>query len=130
MRSKFNGYFDLEYHTELSALECTTSILAAPHTFKSTVYNKSALYAGEDAKVRNYDCYPVSELELHLTFRGGQYTKQPIRSRFVLEFLEEDAITKVLLKFQGDFWGLPLMTPTAEIDSFMYEKIQGVRKNS
>ena len=130
MKSKYNGFFDLKYQTNLSVAECFARILSEPHVFESDVYSK-ILFMGVGAIVRerNYDCYPISETQLHLTLKGGQFTKT-IRSRFVMRFSPENDFTTVFLQFQGDLLNLPLMTPTQEIDSFMREKIIGIRVRS
>lgn len=128
MKFRYNGFFDLEYDTELSAAECIARITAAPYVFQSEIYSATdVLRVGEEAKERNYDCYLISENQLHLTLKGGRFTK-PRRSQFVMELLPGKNTTTVLLKFQGDLLEPFLMTPTAEIDSFMRERIQGVRK--
>lgn len=127
MKSRYNGFFDLKYQTRLSVAECFSRILSEPHVFESTVYSQSmVIYAGEDAKERNFDCYALSSTEIHLSLNGGRFTKF-VRSRFIMEFIPEDDFTTVFLRFQGDLFNLPLMTPAAEIDCFIREKIQGER---
>ena len=127
MKLKFNGLFDLKYQTRLSVAECFSRILSEPHVFESTVYSQSmVIYAGEKAKERNYDCYPISQTELHVTFKGGQYTKFR-RTHYVVEFIPENDLTIVFLRCQGEFFGLLPTTPTTEIDCLIREKIQGER---
>ena len=127
MKSRFNGFFDLKYQTKLSTIECFERILSDPHIFQSDFVSELVLlYAGEDAKKRNYDCYALSSTEIHLSLNGGRFTKF-VKSRFVMEFIPEYDFTTVFLRFQGDLFNLPLMTPTAEIDCFIREKIQGNR---
>ncbi len=130
MKTRFNGFFDLKYQTNLSVMECFERIISEPHIFKSDLYNRIVyMSAGEKAKERNYDCYPISQTELHLTMKGGQYTKF-IRTRYVLEFLSNNDLTTIHVKFQGEFLGLLPTTSTDDIDSFMKEKIQAIRFDS
>ena len=127
METKYNGFFDLKYQTNLSITECFLQILSEPHVFESDVCNKILVMCiGAMVKERYYDCRPISETQLRLTLKGGPFTRTR-RSRFVMRFSSKNNSTTVLLKFQGDLLNAPLMTPAAEIDCFMREKIQGFR---
>lgn len=127
MKSKYFALFDLVYQTNLPVADCITRILSDPHEFPVNIYGDNIFLDMREAERKDYyDCELISETALSLVFRGGRFSK-PKRSRFLVELLSGTNTTTLLLYFQGDLFGAPLLTPTAEIDCFMRSKVEGVR---
>ena len=104
----------LHYQTALTPLECVAAVTAQPWEY------------GEELMPLWYDCTPVAQQVLEVTFRGGKFRKA-MGTRYQMTFADDIAGTYVTLEFRGELLGLPPMTPLADIDRFMEQKLRAVR---
>ena len=104
----------LHYQTALTPLECVAAVTAQPWEY------------GEELMPLWYDCIPVAQQVLEVTFRGGKFRKA-MGTQYQMTFADDIAGTYVTLEFCGELLGLPPMTPLADIDRFMEQKLRAVR---
>jgi len=104
----------LHYHTTLTPPECIAAITAQPWEY------------GDDLIPMWYDCVPVAQQVLNVTFRGGKFRKA-MNTRYRMTFADDIAGTAVVLEFLSELLGAPPMTPLADIDRFMEQKLRAVR---
>ncbi|MBQ4550204.1 MAG: hypothetical protein IJA49_03835 [Oscillospiraceae bacterium] len=104
----------LHYRTALTPPECIAAITAQPWEY------------GDALMPLWYDCIPVEQQVLDVTFRGGKFRKA-MRSRYRMTFTEDADGTAVVLEFISELLGAPPMTPPADIDRFMEQKLLAIR---
>ncbi len=104
----------LQYRTALTADECIAAITSQPWEY------------GEELMPLWYDCTPVARQMLDVTFRGGKFRKA-MRTRYRMNFTEDASGTAITLEFISELLGVPPMTPPADIDRFMEQKLRAVR---
>lgn len=105
---------ELRYRTPISADECIAAITTQPWEY------------GDELMPLWYDCIPVAHQVLDVTFRGGKFRKA-MRTRYRMTFVEDAAGTAVTLEFINELLGAPPMTPPADIDRFLEQKLRAVR---
>lgn len=100
------------YCTELSVLECIHAISCEPKTFGNNPLNLEC-----------YESEKLSENQLRLTFKGGQYGGF-VRTEYLADFILQNGGTKIILQFQKEIWGFFPMTSTHHLDIFMQQKVK------
>lgn len=106
----------LRYRTEMHVHECIQRISNLPWRYRDKW--------GTDLW---YKCEMISDSQLLVIFTGGQFRKVK-RTQFLLDFVQEQGSTIVIMRFYKELFGLPSMTPPGDIDSFMKEKINATRQ--
>ena len=108
----------LEYHTSLTAAECVQQIMQLPWEY--------------DCKWGTplwYEAIYISDSQLQITFKGGQFRKA-VRTQYLVDFVQQKNTTKIIMRFETDLFALPAMTPPADIDLFMGQKVNAVRETA
>ena len=107
---------ELIYRTTMSINYCIESITSSPQIYKCMLGTEMW-----------YECKRVSDTQMLVTFKGGQFHKM-CRTQYLMTFVENGETT-VILKFCKEMFGFFLpMTSSNDIDCFMKEKICAVRK--
>ena len=105
----------LHYHTPMTPQECVAAVTAQPREY------------GDELMPLWYDCIPAAQQALEVTFLGGKF-RRTVKTRYRMTFAEDPDGTAVVLEFCGELLGLPPMTPPADIDRFMEQKLRAVRR--
>lgn len=114
LRDKLRKYWQCSftYYTELSVAECISSISRKPKTFGNNPLNLEC-----------YESEKLSENQLLLTFKGGQYGGF-VRTEYLANLIPQNGGTIIILQFQDEILGLFPMTSTYHLDIFMQQKVK------
>lgn len=108
----------LEYHTSLTVTDCIQRILQLPWEYECK--QGTPLW---------YEVVYITDNQLQITFKGGQFRKS-MRTQYRVYFTQKENTTKIVMQFEKDLLGLPAMTPPADIDLFMGQKVNAVRETA
>lgn len=107
---------EMKYITELPVTDCMALISQRPFEYECQL--GMPLW---------YDCRALSDTQLLVTFKGGKFRKF-MRTQYMVDFRVEGGMTVVTMRFYKEMLGLPPITSLDDIDLFMKQKIQAVRK--
>lgn len=107
--------YNLMYRTKLSVNDCISSMSRTPWEYECKW--GTPLW---------YECEKISDTQLLVIFKGGQFRKA-VRTQYLMEFSGEDGETVITVRFYKESLGLPPMTPPDDIDRFMKQKIQAIQ---
>lgn len=105
----------LYYESKYNMQECIVQINKGAHQFMC-----------ERGTLLRYSSAKISDSQMLITFTGGQFRKI-VRTEYLMEFLQKDDHTLIILRFQKEFLGLPPMTPLSDVDLFMAQKANAIR---
>ena len=106
----------LYYESMYSLQECIMQILNEPQKY-SCKWGTDLWYTAQK----------LSDAQVWITFTGGQFRKM-MRTQYLMEFLQQEDHTSIILRFQKELFGLPPMTSPLDIDRCMEQKVNAVRK--
>ena len=104
----------IRYQTELPVSVCIARLVAEPWVF------------GDELDPLWFRCDASSDCWLLVTFRGGRFRKMR-STQYLITFSRQENRTIAAVEFQHEMWNLPSMTPVAEIDLLMQQKIHAIR---
>ena len=106
------------YESAYNLQECINLILEEPQRYRCQ--NGGELW---------YRAEQLSDTEISITFRGGQFRRMA-HTKYLMKLSRQENHTKIILHFQKEFWGLPPMTLASDIDLFMKQKLNAVREST
>lgn len=96
------------------------------HLCINKIYTKPWIYACRFGTELWYKCEIISDNKMIITFTGGQF-RRIMRTQYILEFIEDENNTKIIMTFQNEILGLPALTPKSDIDLFMKQKLDATQ---
>ena len=106
----------LYYDSACSPRECMAQILKAPQQYRC-----------DRGTELLYDAVKISDTQVWITFKGGQFRKI-MRTQYLMEFIPREGQTMIVMQFQKELFGFPPMTSTQDIDRCMAQKLEAVRR--
>ena len=104
------------FQTNLPLYDCVDRIVCLPWGFTDPRYSTPLWYK----------CEMISATQLLITFTGGLHRRSK-HTEYRLEFYTKDQRTVIEMYFSKELFGLPAMTTTQDLDTFMSQKIMATR---